>query len=620
MGPWDALTEEDRDALVGYVTAYGNIMVGNNCTRLPTILSTWDSNKRFLFENVFDGKLRIKIPVVTETQKDETIERLKTIYRVPYISSTRRGLSVYLMIHDEDKEGNAFVYDVLSYIERLTTRIPDLAPLTNTDCIYMSEAFLSMIKYSNVMSNQISQKIEYSYPIFGKGHVHKAVVQNGSKTVKAIRTFLVNIGYANMELFDSWRERVSAATTVQERKTNLVLSIHPIDFMTMSDNDCNWRSCMHWSGGEYSNGTIEMMNSKNVVIGYVESSEKAMMVRGGHGIPNKNWRCLFYITDKIVLSGKPYPYMNVDLCKKGVEFLREKAQKAFGMQFGGILSYTDMTWYYDHYDGCDMGSSYTITNLQEDDSEWSFCFDPDDYDEEDDMDYDTFVADQFDGKVIIGTGEFMYNDLYEDCSNQYFCAKPIGLNGLHGIDVSGPCTCMCCGNNMYPDDVDDVSDKYCLSCRDKYMCDDGMLRPDEDIYEIELDDGDTIRMTSSMMQQDLWWRPYTSSFTRKDVETSSTTCCIVAGDVDLDDLRDSTDYVLEDFLDTNGIEYMFVSIEAARAIDRESESFFKIRRHRSRYVYYADDMGKIRDELKAYNVVEEVDLDDEEQSSRAVLV
>jgi hypothetical protein len=90
-----------------------------------------------------------------------------------------------------------------------------------------------------------------------------------------------------MEDFKKWQTWLSTICTVKEYKTNLVLSIHPIDFMTSSDNASGWTSCMNWrDDGGYSSGTIEMMNSNMVIIAYLENNSKSFIFRDNQ-IPNK---------------------------------------------------------------------------------------------------------------------------------------------------------------------------------------------------------------------------------------------------------------------------------------------------------------------------------------------
>lgn len=107
----------------------------------------------------------------------------------------------------------------------------------------------------------------------------------------------------------------------------LCLSIHPLDYMTMSDNSCGWSSCMNWYDGEYHAGTVEMMNSPAVIVAYLKSSEDFDMTCGDYGTEeeywtNKKWRNLFIVQDDFIVGVKGYPYNSSRLNKIVFEKLK----------------------------------------------------------------------------------------------------------------------------------------------------------------------------------------------------------------------------------------------------------------------------------------------------------
>ena len=65
----------------------------------------------------------------------------------------------------------------------------------------------------------------------------------------------------NLPGFEDFRIAQSLVTNQANLKGYITLSIHPLDYMTMSDNNCGWDSCMSWQEeGCYRQGTVEMMN------------------------------------------------------------------------------------------------------------------------------------------------------------------------------------------------------------------------------------------------------------------------------------------------------------------------------------------------------------------------
>lgn len=131
--------------------------------------------------------------------------------------------------------------------------------------------------------------------------------------------------------FEDLRIQHSMLFNQKKLEGELCISIHPLDYMTMSDNDCNWHTCMswtNWDGGEYKQGTVEMMNSPNVVVAYLESDDHQFDFAYNSYEPyfwnNKKWRQLFIVEDDFILSVKPYPYENCFLTKEVIKVLRDE--------------------------------------------------------------------------------------------------------------------------------------------------------------------------------------------------------------------------------------------------------------------------------------------------------
>lgn len=100
------------------------------------------------------------------------------------------------------------------------------------------------------------------------------------------------------------------------------LSIHPLDYMTMSDNENNWGSCMSWlEEGCYRQGTVEMMNSPCIVVGYLKSSSKKLFINHDFSWNSKKWRTLFICDPNFVCSIKAYPFESKELTTFGLKQL-----------------------------------------------------------------------------------------------------------------------------------------------------------------------------------------------------------------------------------------------------------------------------------------------------------
>ena len=123
--------------------------------------------------------------------------------------------------------------------------------------------------------------------------------------------------------YEEFRITHSMALNQKKLHGNLVLSIHPLDYMTMSMNNSGWQSCMRWGCGEYHQGTIEMMNSPYVVVAYLTASTPYYPNNNDFEWSNKKWRQLLIVDDNFICGVKSYPYHNENLTAEAIKLMRE---------------------------------------------------------------------------------------------------------------------------------------------------------------------------------------------------------------------------------------------------------------------------------------------------------
>lgn len=96
----------------------------------------------------------------------------------------------------------------------------------------------------------------------------------------------------------------------------LKLSIHPFDYITMSQNNCDWYTCMSFEdregmNGDYCAGTVAMMNSKNTIVAYLEADTPYYPCYVGSyrntTWNNKKYRNLIIVDPLIISTVKGYP-------------------------------------------------------------------------------------------------------------------------------------------------------------------------------------------------------------------------------------------------------------------------------------------------------------------------
>lgn len=193
---------------------------------------------------------------------------------------------------------------------------------------------LSQLLWTHTLASNTYEGDNYALPLpNGK----TLMINHGCKVSKILGKIATEF---NISGYEDFRICHSQALNQKMLKGKLCLSIHPLDYMTMSDNDCGWESCMSWAEeGEYRRGTVEMMNSPMVVVAYLAADDPYAI--GSLNWSNKKWRELFIINSDIITGVKPYPYHNEHLEKMVCDWLKELAMQNMGwMYFDKLITYS----------------------------------------------------------------------------------------------------------------------------------------------------------------------------------------------------------------------------------------------------------------------------------------
>ena len=159
-------------------------------------------------------------------------------------------------------------------------------------------------------------------------------IQSGCKPSRIIGKIA---NAANIEGFERFRIAHSMALDKKHTTGTLCISIHPLDYLTMSDNEYDWESCMNWrNGGCYRMGTVEMMNSPYVVVAYLKGDNKVMRYYD-HEWNSKKWRNLFIVTPQCITGIKGYPYQSTELDEATIHILKELVEENLGYKYGDTI-------------------------------------------------------------------------------------------------------------------------------------------------------------------------------------------------------------------------------------------------------------------------------------------
>ena len=144
------------------------------------------------------------------------------------------------------------------------------------------------------------------------------VIRKGCKTIKTLAKLASAFGLEKD--FEDFRLKHSLINNEKKISGTLCISIHPIDFLTLSDNEYDWSSCYSIRDyGAYRCSTVEIMNSPHMVVAYLKGKNKPTPY-------NKKWRELFIVSPWALAGIKGYPYHNKELEKMAMDFISEIAE------------------------------------------------------------------------------------------------------------------------------------------------------------------------------------------------------------------------------------------------------------------------------------------------------
>jgi hypothetical protein len=134
-------------------------------------------------------------------------------------------------------------------------------------------------------------------------------VPKGMKIVKAFKLF-----ETNETLLRELQDQASMIIQENSVKGNLFLSVHPLDYLSSSENTYHWRSC-HALDGEYRAGNLSYMLDSSTIICYLADPDKQVKLpRFPVSVPwnSKKWRMLLHVEDEFegLMAGRQYPFFS----------------------------------------------------------------------------------------------------------------------------------------------------------------------------------------------------------------------------------------------------------------------------------------------------------------------
>lgn len=359
-------------------------------TYIRSYLSKWRRSKKILLNKFkFDpNKLTIEIPVQGMKEPDifDTQNQLKRFalsreasYIKPYVDSVKEFSKDSKEIHRATMLSRIYEIFYRGIIEKtgLISRIAKnegLAPDESSCSIkmysWLRSVMCNLVYFQGVeimkegveqLSNfqQIRARDELVDQILNQIKITPKLTKQMSKASKFFPSESIKF------VIDQMITTISFLIALEPKKltenSTFVLSIHPMDYLTMSLNDCNWSSCASPEGEHFESAWSTMIDTVTMVA-YLKSDKSDVKI-GDNFWNNKKLRFLVHWDQErpeFIVCNKIYPMKCLDLYDHlikhinqsiGTDFVLE--DRTLGLQYfhpepeGNSLE--DYGFYWDNY-------------------------------------------------------------------------------------------------------------------------------------------------------------------------------------------------------------------------------------------------------------------------------
>lgn len=134
----------------------------------------------------------------------------------------------------------------------------------------------------------------------------RTVITKGTKLLKAFKYFI-----DDEQILHELQDKASLILQENKVEGKLCFSVHPLDFLSVSENTYNWRSC-HALNGEYRAGNLSYMLDCSTIVCYLKGENEVKLPNFPEEVlwNSKKWRVLLYLSNdwKMIFAGKQYPF------------------------------------------------------------------------------------------------------------------------------------------------------------------------------------------------------------------------------------------------------------------------------------------------------------------------
>lgn len=164
--------------------------------------------------------------------------------------------------------------------------------------------------YVHYHNEELSEFIDGNIKSFFENKVsyipENSKVPKGTKLIKAFKYF-----EDDPTTLRYLQDKASQLIQENKIKGTLCFSVHPLDFLSSSENTYNWRSC-HALDGEYRAGNLSYMVDDATFMVYLKGVDSIGTFNNFGGVQwnSKKWRVLMHESEKVnlIFAGRQYPF------------------------------------------------------------------------------------------------------------------------------------------------------------------------------------------------------------------------------------------------------------------------------------------------------------------------
>ena len=269
------------------------------------MVNEWAYGKREFYKN-FGNKLILEIPFSIE---EEDIQKETDLLIEDFINNF--GFNrVYRVFIIQQKKGlliNKIVTPCILYLNEDNG-------ITYLKAMPSNEPHTLYDRFGDSLKNKDEKDIKYT---------SKVLLNVNMKLNKSFKYFYEGDSLKNVQ--------ESLSRLIQRSKDNsgtLCLSIHPLDYLSVSENNHNWKSCLNLRG-DYRTGGLSYMQDNSTIVAYLKSNcANKKLPHFPEDIPwnSKKWRCLLYVSEdrNKILASKQYPYDRKSCLDALIPIIQEK--------------------------------------------------------------------------------------------------------------------------------------------------------------------------------------------------------------------------------------------------------------------------------------------------------